>query len=329
MSGRPWANIPQISNTLAPCYSFWISIFFLSIFLPLQNTHTHTHTPPLSLFLSFTHSPTHPHPHPHPHTHTCTHTHTIIIMSPIFPQLYRGICYCVQQRLPRIRSGRELYRNKSERHSLISLSPLSPSLNLRIPFVHSLHNAHFKTCPQVKGSAASCNNNSETLANCSNGSVRVWDTVRSSCNPPLPSRAKAHTIYIPISLAYTKYQIRTAARSVAIPLTYPSTTLVQKVDYTIPAQENNAFFLITNFVETAGQSQSPNGVDEDPLASRRGTNKVCESEIMYRCKLASRVDYWGSCYRCSIASYLLIFLNFYWLSIVIVLVLRLGVGMHE
>lgn len=52
------------------------------------------------------------------------------------------------------------------------------------------------------------------------------------------------------------------------------------VDYTIPAQENNAFFIVTNFVETPRQYQREEGWDEDPKANTTGSNKVyyCDTD---------------------------------------------------
>eukprot|EP00049_Salpingoeca_infusionum_P019295 m.361227 g.361227 ORF g.361227 m.361227 type:complete len:431 (+) comp19430_c0_seq1:93-1385(+) len=51
-------------------------------------------------------------------------------------------------------------------------------------------------------------------------------------------------------------------------------------DYVVPSQESNAFFIITNSLETKNQTQRPQGWAEDPLARTSGSDRtyICESD---------------------------------------------------
>ena len=51
-------------------------------------------------------------------------------------------------------------------------------------------------------------------------------------------------------------------------------------DYVVPAQENNAVFILTNSVETPGQTQAAGGWDEDSGAGTTGSQRVwaCDSD---------------------------------------------------
>jgi P2X purinoceptor 4 len=45
-------------------------------------------------------------------------------------------------------------------------------------------------------------------------------------------------------------------------------------DYIVPAQESNAFFIVSNSLKTSGQEQRGEGWDEDPDARRSGSQRV-------------------------------------------------------
>lgn len=55
-------------------------------------------------------------------------------------------------------------------------------------------------------------------------------------------------------------------------------------DYVVPSQESNAFFIVSNVLETPGQTQAAAGWDEDPEAATVGSQKVWECKNDTDCR---------------------------------------------